>query len=391
MKRTIYIFLILCILLSCISFPAAADTEYVSNGVSYTISGNSAYVSGYSGTATTLVIPATVKGYPVIGIGHKAFAYCNFTSAILGSNITDISSYAFSHCSKLVSIKLPAKLSSIGAYAFYGCSKLSEIEIPDSVTTIDYNAFTRCTSLTMVTIGKGVTSMSANAFGSCPKLTSFSVSEENTTFSSDHSGKLYNKDKTRLIQAPAGISGIVLIPDSVTCIGSAAFYECMQITDVAIPDSVTTIEDYAFADCRALFSITIPKSVTVIGESAFYDCKELSEIHFKGDAPELAYDIFTNVTANAYYPEGNSTWTEEERQSYGGDITWIGFRESTTGDLDGVEGVDNRDVEYLLWHTLFPEDYPLTKNADFTGDGCVDNQDVEYLLWHTLFPDEYPL
>ena len=61
------------------------------------------------------------------------------------------------------------------------------------------------------------------------------------------------------------------------------------------------------------------------------------------------------------------------------------------GDLDGDGSVNNKDVEYLLWHTLFPTNYPLTKPADFDGNGKVNNKDVEYLLWHTLFPGNYPL
>jgi hypothetical protein len=61
------------------------------------------------------------------------------------------------------------------------------------------------------------------------------------------------------------------------------------------------------------------------------------------------------------------------------------------GDLDGNGSIDNQDVEFLLWHTLFPEDYPLTANGDLTGDGEVNNEDVALLLWHTLFPEAYPL
>ena len=61
------------------------------------------------------------------------------------------------------------------------------------------------------------------------------------------------------------------------------------------------------------------------------------------------------------------------------------------GDFDGNGGVDNKDVEYLLWHTLFPDSYPVGKNADFDGNGNIDNKDVEYLLWHTLFPGSYPI
>ncbi len=68
-----------------------------------------------------------------------------------------------------------------------------------------------------------------------------------------------------------------------------------------------------------------------------------------------------------------------------GDILYI------LGDFTGDGKVDNADVEYLLWHILFPDMYPITGRGDFTGDGKVDNADVEYLLWHILFPDMYPL
>ena len=62
-----------------------------------------------------------------------------------------------------------------------------------------------------------------------------------------------------------------------------------------------------------------------------------------------------------------------------------------SGDLDSNGQVDNQDVEYLLWHTLFPEDYALNQSGNFDGIGSVDNQDVEYLLWFTLFPEDYPI
>jgi len=61
------------------------------------------------------------------------------------------------------------------------------------------------------------------------------------------------------------------------------------------------------------------------------------------------------------------------------------------GDFTKDGSIDNKDVEYLLWHTLFADTYPVESNADFNGDGTVDNKDVEYLLWYTLFPESYPL
>ncbi len=64
------------------------------------------------------------------------------------------------------------------------------------------------------------------------------------------------------------------------------------------------------------------------------------------------------------------------------------------GDVNGDGEIDDNDVEYLLFYTLFPEDYPLAQDeadCDFNGDDVVDDGDVEYLLFYTLFPEDYPL
>lgn len=62
-----------------------------------------------------------------------------------------------------------------------------------------------------------------------------------------------------------------------------------------------------------------------------------------------------------------------------------------TGDLDEDGTVGNKDVEYLLWFTLFPEEFSVNQNADYDRNGSIDNRDVEYLLWYTLFPEDFPL
>ena len=61
------------------------------------------------------------------------------------------------------------------------------------------------------------------------------------------------------------------------------------------------------------------------------------------------------------------------------------------GDMDMDGKVDVDDVLALLWHVLFPDDYPIEVDADFDGSGTTDVDDVLTLLWHVLFPDEYPL
>ena len=44
-----------------------------------------------------------------------------------------------------------------------------------------------------------------------------------------------------------------------------------DIKSVVIENGVTGIGDYAFSDCTALTSVTVPDSVTRIGSSAFYN------------------------------------------------------------------------------------------------------------------------
>lgn len=73
--------------------------------------------------------------------------------------------------------------------------------------------------------------------------------------------------------------------------------------------------------------------------------------------------------------------------------TVCGFDRDTAipGDLNNDKSVDNADVSLLLWHTLFPEIYTITGDADFNGDAQINDADVACLLWHILYPTTYPL
>ena len=105
----------------------------------------------------------------------------------------------------------------------------------------------------------------------------------------------------------------VVIPDSVTSIGSWAFSGCSSLTTVTIPDSVTSIGDSAFRGCTGLADdkglviirnvlysyhgndseVTIPDSVTSIGVSAFSSCASLTSVTIP--------DSVTSIGENAFY------------------------------------------------------------------------------------------
>ena len=106
-------------------------------------------------------------------------------STIIPNSVTSIGNYAFSCCTKMVSIKIPNGVTSIGDCAFEGCSSLKSIDIPNSVTSIGCEAFRSCSSLTSIQIPDSVTSIGKYAFELCSNLTSIQIPSSVTSIGQD--------------------------------------------------------------------------------------------------------------------------------------------------------------------------------------------------------------
>lgn len=70
----------------------------------------------------------------------------------------------------------------------------------------------------------------------------------------------------------------IVIPNSVTSIGQALFGYCSQLKDVTLSNKLKSLPDYTFIQCTSLRSITIPESVKSIGTYCFGSCKYLSVV-----------------------------------------------------------------------------------------------------------------
>jgi hypothetical protein len=269
--------------------------------------GKSLIITKYAGKKQAVSIPAQIYKFPVSNIGKaafngkdlisvsipntvtviedKAFAGNNLISAAIGGGVTVIGDEAFSE-NRLTSISIPNSVTMIGAMAFLK-NRLTAVSIPNSVNIIGDSAFGG-NKLTTVTIPANVSSIGYSPFIYCSELTAINVNNNNKSYSSAD-GVLYNKERTELIQWPAGKQGEAAIPNGVTTIKANAFTG-NQLTGVTIPDSVTYIEQGAFMD-NQLTGVVIGGGVTFIGDYAFQN-NQLSEV--------TVPDSVTSIGAGAF-------------------------------------------------------------------------------------------
>ena len=289
---------------------------------------------------------------------------------VFPEGITTIGDGALEGCENISNIVIPDGVTYIGRCAFWCCKNLESITIPESVTTIEGGAFFSCENLESITLPSGITAIDNTLFYSCTSLSSITIPEGVTSIGNESFSQC-----TNLVS--------VVIPDSVTFIDEGAFVNCSKLTSLSIPQKVTSIGAEAFAGCSSITAIIIPKSAGQLGHGAFMSCTSLSNITFEGDAPEFLlltsqgeYDedskAFYDVTATAYYPANNPTWTEDVMLDYGGNITWLGY--------DGESTYSGFCGENLAWE--YNEE---SGKLSVSGTGEMYNADK--LDW-TVFSDE---
>jgi hypothetical protein len=268
-----------------------SGTSYAPTNNHFNIIKDNAYIKG-------VTLPSTLTS-----IGYYTFYYCSgLTSVTIPEGVTSIGYEAFAGCSGLTSVTIPGSVTSIAQGAFYGCSDLTSVTIGEGVTSIEVYAFSDCSGLTSVTIPSSVTSIDSDAFSGCSGLTAFIVAESNTAYSAQD-GILYNKTKTTLISVPRAKSGALdNLPNTLTSIGSSAFYYCTGLTSVTIPGSVTSIGSDAFFQCRRLTSV-------IFGAGS-----NITTAWNNNSFPDNGYG------ENGYGYTGDSLWTGIHHRQQSGDV-----------------------------------------------------------------------
>ena len=366
MKRFLGTLLCLCMLLTLLPVNALA-AETVSSG---SCGSNLTWELDSDGTLT-ISGTGEMRDYYIEPWGYLDTPWNDNCSdvkrIIIEKGVTGIGSAAFRNCDNLWSVTIPNSVTSIGYGAFIACNNLKEVYItdiaawckikfeslasnplyhesnlyvngtlvtdlviPNSVTSIGGKAFCYCSSLTSITIPNSVTSIGYDAFAACNNLKEVYITDIaawcKITFESSGSNPLNNAGN---LYVNGTLVTDLVIPNSVTSIGSRAFYNCSSLTSVTIPNSVTSIGEYAFNSCyklRAVYitdveawckitfgeptsnplcyahdlyvngthitDLAIPNDVTSIGDYAFFGCVGLTNVKISNSVTSIGDHAF---------------------------------------------------------------------------------------------------
>ena len=312
------------------------------------ISGNSV-VSGCS-SLTTIYLPRSLKKLSGTATFSDATALKTITlleeiENTLPEGIEITQGSTFKGCTALESIELPASITVINSSMFAGCTSLKSVkakgtitkiednafgsiekrtgwdddwnpiyttyvdaelsEIPDlgSVTEIGDRAFNGCAKLKTVDL-HNVTSLGLEAFCDCEALSGeidLSKLKEVPDYAFYQDWRITSIKLNSELQSIgdgafywAGISQIDF-PETLTSIGTKAFYNVDLKGTLKLPDSLTQLGNSAFEDCQYLEEVKIGPNLTDIKASAFDGCNKLTvTIDNSRD----------NVTVTGTFPEG---------------------------------------------------------------------------------------
>lgn len=244
----------------------------------------------------------------ILSIRQYAFAECKALDTITFATFTStddmavklaINDYAFSGCTKLVTLNLPENLGALGSYAFKGCKALTTVNFvanakfitPETtegstdpapaaydpaglVTTIGDGAFMDCTSLTTITLPYFIARIGNSAFENCTALATFTTMD-----GADSKTAALRTIGDRAFFGNTSLNNVdVNTTKGVNTIGVSAFENCGQLATINL-SGVTRFVEGVFRNAEALKSVTMSANASIyVGQEAFRNCVTLTNI-----------------------------------------------------------------------------------------------------------------
>ena len=113
----------------------------------------------------------------------------------------------------------------------------------------------------------------------------------------------------------SGLTGELVIPNTVTAIGNEAFVGCSGFTgELVLPNFLTTINYGVFVYCSGFTSLIIPNSMTSIGANAFRECNGfLSELIIPNSVTYIGGSAFQGCSGFTALTLSNALTTIESQ------------------------------------------------------------------------------
>ena len=224
-------------------------------------------------TETSIFIPETINGIPVVEIGPEAFRSTSITDIKIGENIKKIGEKAFYMCEKLQSVTWHCQCDVIPVDCFSGCSNLTqfdfsgikkigqyvfyksglqEVYLTEKIEILDKGTFSGCSKLQSVTWHCQCDVIPADCFFWCSNLMQFDFSgvkkiEARAFMGSGLTSVTLNKKNEVDQNCFAYCNDLKKIEWlSARNIKGDIFKECKNIKEIFISDKVKNIEVSAF-------------------------------------------------------------------------------------------------------------------------------------------------
>lgn len=148
-----------------ITAEAAAMPDY-----KYELSGGNIRLTSYCGTTQDVVIPSSIDGQSVTGLGSACFANCTLKTIKIPGSIETIEDLAFAGIKGVTSITIPGSVKRIGVGAFANNTDLKEVILEEGVQILDNSVFEGDVALASITIPSSVKSIGEDCFRNCPGI-----------------------------------------------------------------------------------------------------------------------------------------------------------------------------------------------------------------------------
>lgn len=244
-------------------------------------------------------------------------------------------------------------------------------------------------ALTSVQIPDTVTEIGSNAFYNCTSLKSVTIQ--------DNKPSCVKKIGRQAFMFCSELTDIPIL-DSVTEIGSESFHHCEELDTVTIPEGVMSIADGMFSYCYSLHTVTLPDSVTSIEERAFTGTA-LTQIHIPANVAQIGTDAFSEcfalsaITSNSEsYPSIDNVLYEKAANGDYALIRYPSRREDSAFKIpNGVARIEAHAFAGCEQLERIAIPSSVTKISEYAFSNCTALNNIEYSgsrsQWNAIFTD----